>query len=175
MPDEQTHLFISNLYKKYQKAMIRRAYKYTYNIFDAEDIVNNCWLVLIQHTSTLKTIVPAAQSTYIMRTVENAAIDFMRARQHHAEQLWEGTRKGVSWLSVAEPLDIEAIVQQREMIMTYFSLLPPHEQKALRLKLGGLRAKEVAQAMNVSVSSVRCYQARAIKRLRAYVEHGNEK
>lgn len=175
MLDEQLYLFISNIYEKYHNAMIQRAWKYTRNAFDAEDIVSNCWLVLIQHASKLEIMVSAAQSTYIMRTVENAAIDFIRARQHHAEQLWEGTRKGASWLSVAEPLDIEAIVQQREMIMRYFSLLPPHEQKALGLKLDGLRAKEIAQAMNVSVSSVRCYQARAIKRLRAYVEHENEK
>ena len=175
MPREQCNLFVSKLYDKYQDAMVRRAYKYVENVADAEDIVSKCWFVLIQHANKLETMVSAARSTYIMRTVENAAIDFIRARQHHSEQLWEGTRKVASWLSVAEPLDIEAIVQQREMIMTYFSLLPPHEQKALRLKLYGLRAKEVAQAMNVSVSSVRCYQARAIKRLRAYVEHENEK
>lgn len=171
MIDEHSLLFVSNLYERYQAAMMRRAFKYVNNIADAEDIVSNCWLVLIKHASKLEIMVSAAQSTYIMRTVQNAAIDFLRVRQHHSEQLWESTTKVASWLGVAEPLNKEAVVLQREMIMTYFSLLPPHEQKALRLKLYGLRAKEVARAMKVSVSSVRCYQSRAIKRLRVYVGH----
>lgn len=79
--------------------------------------------------------------------------------------------KVAAWLDTDELLDIETTVQQHEMIVTCLNQLPPHEQMALVLKMHGLRAKEVAHVMHVSESSVRSYQARAIKRLRIYVKY----
>lgn len=175
MPNEQRNLLVFKLYEKYQDAMIRRALKYVRNIFDAEDIVSDCWLVLMQHASILEAMVPPARSTYIMRTVQNAAIDFMRARRHHPVQRWESTMKVAAWLDTDELLDIETTVQQHEMIVTCLNQLPPHEQMALVLKMHGLRAKEAAHVMHVSESSVRSYQARAIKRLRIYVKYEDKR
>lgn len=164
------YLFISNLFEKYQNAMVRRAYKYVRNIFDAEDIVSNCWIVLIRHASTLQSMEPQAQTTYIMQCVRTAAVDFIRIRQRRELQLFGCSIDEVRWLRDTESIDMEDAVLLRMMLPIFLDQLPAYEREALMRKISGYNAKAVGQAMDISESSARSYQARALHRLRGIIE-----
>lgn len=170
MRSDHSNIFISNLFEKYQTAMIRRAYKYVRDIFDAEDIVSNCWIVLIRHASTLQSMEPPAQTTYIMQCVRTAAVDFMRIKQHRDLQLFGCSVEEAHWLCDAESNDMEDAVLLRMTLLISLARLPDYEREALTRKLSGYRAKEVGQAMGISESSARSYQARALHRLRGMIE-----
>lgn len=154
------------LYLKYQKVMLRKALRYTAQMDDAEDIVSACWLSLLQHLPMLMEMEEATRYVYIMTSVRNRAIDFLR-RQKSAGVLYGDYRN-------MEPMDpdwkrsFERIVM-RDMIERFLLLLTPRERAVTLHKLNGLHEKEICAALQMTPNAVRLHWYRAKKRLREKV------
>lgn len=161
--------FISDLYQRYQAAMLRRARKYVHNSCDAEDVVSDCWVNLIRHAEQLRKMVSSAQTVYIMRCVSNKSIDFLRNRRHSAEWICNDREYPMLCHNAIEPDFSEEAVLQKTEIAHFLYLLPPREREVIKLRLREWSTDEIADKLHISKSSVRGYAARAINRLRSYV------
>lgn len=152
------------LYVKYQKVMLRKALRYAAQMDDAEDIVSACWLSLLQRLPMLMKMEEATRYIYIMTSVRNRAIDFLR-RQKSAGVLYGDYR-------TMEPMDpdwkrsFERIVM-RDRIERLLPLLTPGERAVTLYKLNGLREREICAALQMTPNAVRQHWYRARKRLRA--------
>ena len=169
--------FISDLYQRYQAAMLRRARKYVHNPCDAEDVVSDCWVNLICHAEQIKKMVPSAQTVYIMRCVSNKSIDFLRSRRHSAEWICDDREYPILCHSAIDPEFSEEALLQKTEITHFLYLLPPREREVIKLRLREWGTDEIAATLHISKSSVRGYAARATIRLRSYVrsvENGGE-
>ena len=154
-------------YLKYQKVMLRKALRYTAQMDDAEDIVSACWLSLLQRLPMLMEMKEATRYAYIMTSVRNRAIDFLR-RQKSAGVLYGDYRN-------MEPTDpdwkrsFERIVM-RDMIERLLLLLTPGERAVTLRKLCEQPEKEICAALQMTPNAVRLHWHRVKKRLRAKVE-----
>lgn len=166
--------FISELYQRYQVAMLQRANKYVDILSDAEDVVSNCWLILLRHAAKLEKMQPHEQTTYIMKCVNSVAIDHLRKKSRDKVMLSKDSNETTIILNAIDNVDMcEEIIQQESITMFLF-LLPPREQEVVRLRLENWSIADIANQMSISISSVRVYTARALKKLHAYVTQSAE-
>ena len=174
MSKEELYTILSELFKRYQPAMIRRAYRYVHNLSDAEDIVSNCWLILLRHTTKLENMQPLKQTAYIMKCVNSVAIDHLRKNNRAKVLLSKDSNETTITLNAIDYVDMCDEIIQQESITMFLFLLPPREQEVVRLRLENWSIADIANQMSISISSVRVYTARALKKLHAYVTQSAE-
>lgn len=158
-------------FERYYPAMLRRATKYVDCFEDAEDIVSECWIKLICIVPKLMRMDIQARSTYIMKTVQNEAIDFIRKRQRCTDSpLTEIRATTISSGSICP----EQIVESHEFVRELLQFLPNQERKIISMYIQGYSTGEIAVRLKLTASSVRVYKHRAQQRLIDYVEAINK-
>lgn len=70
--------YIKELYVEYHRLMYSIAGKYFTSIDDCQDLVQSCFVRLIDHVDTLRTLDQRALISYIATTVNNAAYTYFR-------------------------------------------------------------------------------------------------
>lgn len=155
------------LYLKYQKVMLRKALRYTAQMDDAEDIVSACWLSLLQRLPMLMEMKEATRYAYIMTSVRNRAIDFLR-RQKRAGILY-GDYQSIELVDPNWKRSFEHMVM-RDMIERFLPLLTPRERAVTLRKLCEQPEKEICAALQMTPNAVRLHWYRTKKRLREKVE-----
>lgn len=169
MSMEELYDIISDLFNRYNSTMLRKANQYVHNLSDAEDVVSNCWLILLRHAAKLEIMQPHKQTAYIMKCVGSVAIDHLRKKKRDKILLSKDGNETAIQLNAIGNVDLcEEIIQQESIAMFLF-LLPPREQEVIRLRLENWSIADIATQMNISISSVRVYTARALKKLQAYM------
>lgn len=53
MSDIEDHRQVIDLYCRYYRLMVITAFRYVHNLEDAEDVVSECWVSILQHEETL--------------------------------------------------------------------------------------------------------------------------
>lgn len=147
------------LFLQYQKAMLRKAMQYVYNVYDAEDIVSDAWLSLIQHLSIMMELDEKALSAYIMKCVANKALDYLRKKKHLlcAVELND---------HIPAHSDLaDSTVLAKNFLEEILQVLTKQQQRVLLLKLEGYDDKEIAEIIRVRHSTIRGYWSQAKKRI----------
>ena len=75
-PDDKSYMIW--LYEEFHRLMFSTARKYTSNQTDCEDIVQNALVGLMQKISKLRQFDRCILTAYIVSTVSNAAINYLR-------------------------------------------------------------------------------------------------
>ena len=144
-------------------------YRYAISILDdaaeAEDIAQEAFLRLLSELHKGREIgnVPA----WVFRAAHNLAID-RRRRTNRVERLdpdaWQRAPK---W--TARPGEgMERMIErneQAEALEAALVLLSPQERRCLDLRAEGLRYREIAEVLEVGISTVESFLARAIRKL----------
>lgn len=103
--------------------------------------------------------------SWIFQLSRNRTIDFLR---HH--------RRNDSLIESAFSEDAQSDLGDRLFLDQALSQLRPVEQKVLELAyFGGYTQKEIAQAWNVPVGSVKTWGHRGLEKLRRWMKKGGEK
>lgn len=142
-------------------------YRYVIGIVDspaeAEDIAQEAFLRLFAALRKGEKIRLAP--AWVFRTAYNLAIDRCRA-QGKTEPLEPGVLRRV-------PLGATPATQERQLreaerarkLEQALELLSPQERRCLDLRAEGLRFREIAAALEVGISTVETFLARAVKKL----------
>lgn len=165
--------FITTLFVRYQEIMINSAMRYVHNRVDAEDIVSNCWIMLIQHGNKLQMMSAHSQHAYIMRCVANRSIDFIRKKTRHNAHMHVFLRDYPNQNGDESITDILVCRSRNNQLEQYINQLPPQERKVIEYRLANWKTSEIAEDMHISVGSVRVYASRAMDHLRCYL-HSTE-
>lgn len=163
MPD-QDWLSLGALYRQYAPGMLYRAMQYVNNKEDAEDVVSEAWLSLLRHAHKLPDMDEKARSTYIMRCVQNTAIDHLRKSKKISESLQKASEE----TALQEHTPEES---SDGLLSRLLSFLSARERQVVELKLNGFDDRTIARQMGIADSSVRVYLHRAHKQIRTEMQN----
>jgi RNA polymerase sigma factor (sigma-70 family) len=116
--------------------------------------------------------------SYLLRSTQNGAIDHLRARRSrhrtlrgHREQL-ESSYQEQYILSTPEPLQYVELRSAEEEIRKAIDRLPPRSREIFKAWFDeGRSAEDIAEAMDIRVSTVRVQLKTAFDRLREMLKH----
>ena len=88
--DDSDKEFMKNIFEKYYATMKKKAYEVTNNRNVVEDIVSEAFVNLIRHIDTVRGLTPNQRASYIMLTVKNTAINYIRQSSRASEIVYVG-------------------------------------------------------------------------------------
>lgn len=159
--------FLASLYENYNRLLLSVAYKYVSNKEEAEDIVSDCWLSIINHLEIMDVIDMRHLKAYLIRSTRNKAIDFIR-RKH--------TQKASTTVSC---IDIDLLKNMvfednfENCLLTKISLndiietLSSLERRIFHLKLSGFNNRQISHLLSITESAVRIRWQSILQKLSA--------
>lgn len=130
---------------------------------DAEEIVQEVFLSLFQHLQLGR----SRQNLrgWIFRVAHNLAL-----KQRYANKRSLDLVKDIEWATLhsdqhRSPEDQILSAQRRERLMAVFTCLPEQDRCCLQLRAEGLRYREIASVLGISLGSVAASLTRSLERL----------
>ena len=150
-------MFLDHLYSAYHAAMQSRAMRYMDTQSDAEDVVSDCWVSFMQHFPELCSMKDSTRSAYIMISVRNRAIDYLRKRSRSREcTSFDGIIPSAE--RIADRNDVEIASLKHEAQREMLTILSPRERQVARLWLCGYNALEIAVKLRITPAAVRGHE-----------------
>lgn len=156
------------LVDEYKEQAVRIAYSITGNIADAQDVAQDAFIRVYKNLFSFK--FDSKFSTWIYRIVVNLGYDFLRKKKRSKivfnnelavmqEQAKDGKDIDPGKKLMSEELKLK--------IDEALKLLPPKQQIAFSLKYRkDMKSREIAELMNISISSVKAHLFRAANKMR---------
>jgi RNA polymerase sigma-70 factor (ECF subfamily) len=157
------------LYKQYSKAMYNIAVRFLDNKMDAEDILQESFVTAFTRMEELKN--KDVFGSWLKRIVINKCISLQRKRKLRFEEIDEEKHRGVEvsddGLPEVEPALVHKAIRE----------LPPKGRSVLVLRaLEGYSHKEIAETLDISVSTSKTQYSRALTLLNGKLKgHRDEK
>jgi len=160
---------VHTLFEQFHLAVFRYVMRKTKDSGRAEDITQESFLRLFRHLKEERPV--DNPKAWLFTVANNLAIDASR-RDSHIQDLDEATRIEDVHVSEDNP---ERLTLQRERLERLRSAvlnLTDLERECLHLRAEGLRYREIADLMNVSLSSITHAVRRATLKLSRELENG---
>lgn len=168
LPDTPATAVYGSIYKSMYTHLVKYACLFVHQYETAEDVVQECWLRLWSKPDVLLSIPEESREAYIRQCVHNACIDYIRQIRRIPLQSVEDIEFPAA-LSRQIDKD-EALLQDAEYFVRFdlpglMGLLPRQERLVVEKTLKGYSNREIAEEMQISIGTVRCYWSRACRRL----------
>jgi len=159
---EGNELAFKRLFEKYYASLCHYANQFLKDSEQAEETVQELFVRVWE--KRLQLTIDSSVSNYLFRSVHNLCLNQLqhqKIRQKYAHQMMEDSRQEVDW----QPFYLE--VELMERIEKSISSLPEKRQEIFRLsREQGLKYKEIAEKLNISVKTVEAQMGMALKHLR---------
>lgn len=156
---------VRNLYEAHAEALSRYARGIVPGAQTACDAVQETFLRYLIARRGGKQI--ENQKAWLFRVLHNLLLDWRRQMGATAETGIDAAAR-----TRDERLDPEAAFRQRELLRRFESLLSPRELDCLRLRMAGLRHKEMAEVLGVGVGTVGSMLSRIARKSRSLLQPG---
>ena len=169
---EEDRTFMSDVYRKHRQLMLNVA-RFISDT-DAEDVLSDSCVALIQVIEKLKTMNDSEMRKYIVITVRNTALNHWHKRQRETAMFRPYSEEDDVQMGVV-PSSEHRIVLQEELCLVREALktLTPRERDLLRMKYGeGKCNAEIAELTGLSPNSISQYVSRVRARLKAALYEG---
>ena len=166
----QDGAFIEELYRVYAPLMFSAAYEFSVTKAQAEDIVSQSLLKLMQHVSTLRRLKGGALSAYVYTCARRCAMDYISR-----ETLRSRREREAAKLMRLSDTQASSLDSDTRHVLDAINRLPPREKACLvQRALSGRSFEETAKRTGLSVATVRRYVSRARKRLKKLLKMEGE-
>lgn len=166
--DDSDRTLIESLYRQHYRLMRTTASRYCQDKMDVEDILSDSLVALIPKVEQLRSMESRAQSAYILTTVRNTAISYLRRRKLTSALFLLGSEETLT--RVADQTTVEQrIILEDELnrVLQAIRTLPAKEQAVLRMKYDmNMRNEEIAKSLGLSEESIRKYLSRGRKHIK---------
>ena len=167
--DDSDRVFMTTVYFQHRTMMLRVIRKTGCGYQDAEDVMHESLIRLIDNLPTLRELNEHSLRKYVLSTVKTTAISYAIKQSkntqneympHHGlDDIPEGTEKN--------PENIVIQLSEMERLKTVLKTLPKYEYEILFMReYDGLTDQEIADILNKKENSVRTYASRAYKHAR---------
>ena len=158
--------YIVWLYDTYHRLMFATAGRYLSNPSDREDMVQESLYDLLRSAKTVRAVAKKALPSYIVTTVRNAAIDFLRKQGGSQEQrLSLDDEETGKFLAPISPEDSFLILSRKEQLSAVWQKLSPTDQLLLEWKyIFGFSDRDLALRLDCKPESIRMKLTRARRR-----------
>lgn len=169
---KETARWFSELFSAHYPFMMRKALLYAKNRQDAEDIVSESCIGIIRQHEKLSKLSEQETLQYISVCIRHTACRYMKYWSQLKTAISAGEHKDID---MKLPEDVLIRMEHLDCVSMAIDKLSEHEQFALRLKvLEGMSDQEIADQLNLAVSSVRKYVQRARLHLCEIIEKEDE-
>ena len=162
--------FISDVYIKYYNSARAKAFTFVHDEFEAEEIIQEVFVKLIEHIDVLMELNESSLSFYVMVTTKNTAIKHWKKSKEKAVNYSFDSEEDLSkWADdrFALPEDLYEKQEELEALAHVISKLPERDKALLESKyILQLSDKEIAKELDLAPQSVRSFLTRA--RRKAY-------
>jgi RNA polymerase sigma-70 factor, ECF subfamily len=155
---------VIRLFDQYRDALLRYILSFGLSAHDGEEIVQEVFLALFRHLRAGKSRRNLAG--WVFCVAHNFAL-----KQRHEYQRCQGTIDSDSETAKNQrdpspnPEALVLSAQRQRRLLAGVRALPQQDQCCLRLRAEGLRYREIARVLGISVGSVSGSLARSLKRL----------
>jgi RNA polymerase sigma-70 factor (ECF subfamily) len=155
---------VMNLFDQFRNPLLRYVLSFGVPVHDAEEIIQEVFLSLFRHLQLRRS--RKNLRGWIFRVAHNLAL-----KQRHANQKLRD--KTASDWTVAEerfdpspnPEEQMSSAQRRRRLLAVVHALPETDQGCLRLRAEGLRYREIAEVLGMSLGAVSISLTRSLARL----------
>ncbi len=150
------------LFDQFRKPMLRYLASFGLAIQDREEIVQEVFLSLFRHLREKKS--RANLRGWLFRVAHNLALK----RRSQARRDWsalEGAAENLIIDPAPNPEDLAASDQTRRLLWKVVEALPELDRRCLALRAEGLRYREIAGVLNVSLGAVSISLTRSLARI----------
>lgn len=164
LQNEEERAFMAKLYSDHKKLMYAKAFSIVRDHAQAEDVVGEACIALIDKISLIRAMSGYTLRAYVVSTIRNTAINFVvrRDRQSRYAFLDDGDALGGVRSSGPEVLDTLVRREQIDAMKRAILRLPEHERTAITMKyLDQMSDREIADTLGIGPDSVRSCLMRA--------------
>lgn len=167
--------FMRDLYSRYSRLMFAEALRRVSNRQDCEDIVQDAVTSLCEKADVLQALPPAALPAYIVYTVKNKSISFLRHQavvQKHVSDLDGGGLEDQA-SPAPSPETLAELRERTDGLYKVWPLLPEEDQELLYRKyVLGQENETLAEVFHCQRDSVRMRLFRARRRAASLMKGG---
>ena len=148
------------LFRKYYKNLCQWAYHYLHDLDSSEEVVQDLFYILWRNKETLEFHVSV--KSYLYKAVSNNCK--MLIRKKNRRSAIEADVAAESTRSVSQPAEILEVKEIREVVNKTLEELP--EKPALIFRMSryeGLKYREIAEELSISVKTVEANMGKALK------------
>jgi RNA polymerase sigma-70 factor, ECF subfamily len=155
---------VVHLFDQFRGSLLRYALSFGLSSQDGEEITQEVFLALFRHLRLGK----SRQNLrgWIFRVAHNLALKQRYANQRSRDTMESDEAIARTHFDPApNPEDHVSIAQRRQRLLAVVHALPEEDQRCLRLRAEGLRYREIAVVLGISLGAVSVSLTRSIERL----------
>lgn len=162
MSDKSDNELIGELFAEYKQMMFKIAFGILHNKADAEDVVQDSFLWIIDNLSKISQISCHERGNYFASIIEHRSIDICRKKANHQTENFDDHLDLLADERVEETALSNAAVDEIKSAMNELSV---RDYEMLYLYLfKQMSSKEIGEAMGIAENNIRSYIKRARKR-----------
>lgn len=174
MEDGDDRSFMEKLYVQHRYLLFRTAYNVVRNPQTAEDMVSEACVSLIENIDTLRKLNICKLRAYIVTTVRNVSLDYVRKRDRQSEKYFFTSDEKSFDLPEQAQVD-DDLIRKAEVDILRKALHKIHktERELLQMKYFDMATDvQIAEKFHIGTNSVRYYLTKARRSLRRILEEG---
>jgi RNA polymerase sigma-70 factor (ECF subfamily) len=155
---------VMELFERFRNPLLRYVLSFGISVHDAEEVTQEVFLSLFQHLQLGKS--RKNLRGWLFRVAHNLALKLRYARQKFPDAA------GADWTDAGEQRDPSpnpeeqlSSTQRRHRLLAVVDALPAHDRSCLRLRAEGLRYREIAAVLGMSLGAVSISLTRSLARL----------
>lgn len=162
-PAEETTEEVVNLFNQFRNPLLRYVFTLGLSTHDGEEVVQEVFLALFQH---LKQGKPRTNlKGWVFRVAHNLALK-QRARNGRKDRLHSEEGSAAEYLAQGlNPEEQLAGVQRRQRLLAAVEALTETDRCCLYLRAEGLRYRQIAEVVGISLGGVSLSLSRSLGRL----------
>jgi RNA polymerase sigma-70 factor, ECF subfamily len=155
---------VMQLFDQFRDPLLRYALSFGIPMHDAEEVIQDVFLSLFRHLQLGRS--RKNLRGWIFRVTHNLALKHRRANQDSREKI-ESSETIVERQPDPSPSPEEhlSFAQRRRLLLSVVDALPESDRNCLRLRAEGLRYREIAEVLGISLGAVSISLTRSIARL----------
>lgn len=164
-PASGLELEVVELFHELRERLLRYLLVLGLSIHDGEEIIQESFLLLFQHLQRGK---PRQNLRgWVFRVARNLALKQRMANQQHVRRVveFDGTVPGQHIDRNPNPEEQLWGRQRQKRLLAVIYALPEQDQSCLSMRAEGLRYREIAEALGISLGSVAASLARSLEKL----------
>jgi RNA polymerase sigma-70 factor (ECF subfamily) len=155
---------VMELFEKFRNPLLRYALSFGVPVHDAEEIIQEVFLSLFRHLQLRRS--RKNLRGWIFRVAHNLALKRRYANQRLRDRIAsDGTIVEDQLDPSPNPEEQLSSAQRRRRLVAVVHALPEADQGCLRLRAEGLRYREIAAALGISLGAVSISLTRSLARL----------
>jgi RNA polymerase sigma-70 factor (ECF subfamily) len=153
-----------SLFEQFRNPLLRYALSFGIPVHDAEEIIQDVFLSLFRHLQLRKS--RKNLRGWIFRVAHNLALKQRYANQRSLDRMASGGTKAENQFDLSpNPEEHLSSAQRRARLLAVVHALPEVDQGCLWLRAEGLRYREIASVLGISLGAVSISLTRSLARL----------